>query len=73
MIYQKKEREVTKMKELTYTVEREVIVDVAEVAKSLAYYLSDVWDELGFEYEEREAIDETEVLKAIAKHWLKTL
>ena len=61
------------MKELTYTIERKFTVDVEEVADRLADCLDDVFWNLCFEDEEREAIDETEVLKEIAKYWLKTL
>ena len=61
------------MKELTYTIENFVTVDVEDTADRLADCLGEVWDDLGFEYAEREIIDETEVLKEIAKYWLRTL
>lgn len=60
-------------KELTYTIEDYITVDVEQTADMLADYLREVWEDLGIEYREREAIDETEVLKEIAKYWLKTL
>lgn len=61
-------------KELTYTIEDFVTIDVKDTANRLADFLSDeVWDDLGFNYAEREVIDEIEVLKEIAKYWLRTL
>ena len=61
------------MKELTYTIENCVTVYVEDTADRLADHLGEVWDDLGFEYAEREVIDEVEVLKEIAKYWLRTL
>ena len=61
------------MKELTYTIENYVTVYVEDTADRLVDYLDKVWDDLGLEQAEREAIDETEVLKEIAKYWLETL
>lgn len=61
------------MKELTYTIENSVTVYVEDTADRLADHLGEVWDDLGLEYAEREVIDETEVLRAIAEYWLKTL
>lgn len=61
------------MKELTYTIENFVTIDVEDTAGRLADFLDEVWDDLGLDCAEREAIDETEVLKEIAKCWLETL
>lgn len=60
-------------KELTYKIENFITIEVEDTADRLADYLEEVFENLGYNYEERSIIDETEVLKEIAKYWLKTL
>lgn len=60
-------------KELTYKIENFITIEVEDTADRLADYLEEVFENLGYDCEERSIIDETEVLKEIAKYWLKTL
>ena len=59
---------------MEFKIERTVYVEVENVANRFQVWLDDILrDDLGYEPEEIEVIDENAVLKAVGQYWLNNL